>query len=60
MPILDDRIVLILRSCLGAWIKDLNHYDNKRGVADLSVNDTNYECFGQILNILKEMKNVND
>jgi len=33
MPILDGRILLILRSCLGAWIKDLKNNDAKRGVA---------------------------
>jgi len=46
---LNGRNVLILRSCLGAWIKDLNYYNTKRGAADLSVNDANYVIFGLAL-----------
>jgi len=37
MPILEGRILLILPSCLGAWIKDLKNNDAKRGVAGTPV-----------------------
>ena len=50
-------MVLILRSCHRAWVKDLKHYGAKRDAADLSVKDANQGVFGQALIKSNELQN---
>jgi hypothetical protein len=46
---LNGGVLKILRSCLGAWIKDLKKYDAKRDAAGIPVENPNYGVCGQAL-----------